>query len=186
MFDYSMFEKQLRDKIGDKRLDHSKRVYQTALNLNNKIPKEKIFKAALFHDCAKYNEVYYLKKYKNLIDFEDEILENKLVLHAFLGSIVAKVEYNINDREILDAIKFHTTGRANMSDLEKIIFLADAIEPKRSYEGVEEIRKISKIDIDKAILYCLDGTIKSLLERKVEICTLTIESRNYLIKEKND
>ncbi|MGO3017917.1 MAG: bis(5'-nucleosyl)-tetraphosphatase (symmetrical) YqeK [Anaerococcus sp.] len=186
MFDFSRYEAKIREKIGDKRYNHSLRVCQTALDLNEGLDEEKVKKAALLHDCAKYNEKYYLNKYRDKIDFPKEIIYNKFVLHAFLGSIVAKEEYNIKDKEVLDAIKFHTTGRKNMTKLDKIIFLADACEPNRSYPGVDELRKLAKKNLDDAVLYSLDGTIKSLIDRKVEICTLTIESRNYLIKEKNE
>lgn len=186
MFDYSKYEDKIIEKIGIKRFKHSLRVCETALEINDNIDEDKIKKAAVFHDCAKYNEAYYLDKYKDKIDFSDDIINNKFVLHAFLGSIVAKEEYNIKDRDVLDAIRYHTTGRVNMTKLDKIIFLADAIEPKRSYPGVDELRKLALKDLDEAVLYSLNGTIKSLVDRNVKICRLTIDARNYLIKEKNE
>lgn len=186
MFDFSKYEDKLKEKIGNKRFNHTLRVCETALKINDGVDENKIRQAALLHDCAKYNEDYYLDKYKDQIDFPDYILENKFVLHAFLGSIVAKKEYNIKDREVLDAISYHTTARANMTKLDKIILLADAIEPKRSYPGVDKLRELSKKDLTEAVLFSLDGTIKSLVDRKVEICPLTIEARNYIIKEKNE
>lgn len=186
MFDFSKYEDKIREKIGDKRYEHSLRVFNTALKINDGVDEEKIKQAALLHDCAKYNEKYYFEKYRDKIDFPQDIINNKFVLHAFLGSIVAKEEYNINNGEVLDAIRFHTTGRENMTQLDKIIFLADACEPKRSYPGVDELRRLAKKNLDEAVLYSLNGTIKSLIDRGVEICTLTIESRNYLIKEKNE
>lgn len=79
-----------------KRYKHSIRVYQTALDINEGMIL-KIKESSLLHDCAKYNEDYYLEKYRNLIDFPDDIIDNKFVLHAF-DSIVAKEEYNIEDR----------------------------------------------------------------------------------------
>ncbi|MDD7306340.1 MAG: bis(5'-nucleosyl)-tetraphosphatase (symmetrical) YqeK [Peptoniphilaceae bacterium] len=186
MFDLTKYEDRLREKIGDKRFNHSLRVYQTALEINDKIDEEKIREASLLHDCAKYNEKYYLDKYKDKIDFSKDIINNKFVLHAFLGSIVAKQEYSIEDEEVLDAIRFHTTARPKMTKLDKIIFLADSIEPNRSYPGVIKLRELAHKNLDQAVLFSLNATIKSLIDRNIEICRLTIDARNYLIKEKDE
>lgn len=189
MFDFSQYEDKLKNEIGLKRYKHCFRVKDMALKINektnSKISEDKLVKASLLHDCAKYNEDYYLKKYKKFCDFPKEVVENKAVLHSFLGKIVAKEEYNISDEEVLDAIKYHTTGKKNMSNLEKIIFLADSCEIERSYPGVDEIRKLSYTNLDKAVLKSLDGNIRSLIDRKISIFPLTIDARNYLLKEKN-
>lgn len=186
MFDFKVYEKNLVEKIGEKRFQHSVRVVETALKLNTNIDPDKIIKAAILHDCAKYNEEYYYNKYKDKYFFDEEIVNNKAVFHAFLGSIVAKEEYNIKDSDILDAIRYHTTGRENMTDFDKIIFLADAIEPKRDYPGVDTLRKLAEKDLNEAVLFSLEGNIRSLLDRKMEICLLTIKARNFLIKEQNE
>lgn len=185
MFNFSKYRDKLKNDIGEKRFNHVIRVKDMALKLNNGIDEEKVVTAALLHDCAKYNEKHFLEKYKNQCDFSTEILTNKSVLHSFLGPIVAKNEYGINDIEILNAIKYHTTGRENMNDLEKIIFLADACEEKRDYEGVEDLRKLAFKNLDDAVLFSLDGTIKSLIDRKIIIFPLTIKARNYLLRKKN-
>ncbi|MDY3005471.1 bis(5'-nucleosyl)-tetraphosphatase (symmetrical) YqeK [Anaerococcus sp. AGMB00486] len=185
MFNLDEYKDKLIDNIGIKRFNHCLRVRDFALKLNKRLDNYKIETAAILHDCAKYNEKYYLDKYKNYCNFDKEILENKAVIHAFLGKIIAEKEYNINDEEILNAIKYHTTGRVNMTELEKIIFLADACEEKRNYQGVEEIRNLAFKDLDKAVLKTLDGNIKSLIDRGLIIFPLTILARNYLLKEKN-
>lgn len=188
MFDFENYKDKLLNDIGKKRFAHSLRVCDTAiaLNKNFNIDLEKVKEASLLHDCAKYREDYYYNKYKDKYYFDEEIIENKSVFHAFLGVVVAKEEYNIKDEDVLNAIKYHTTGRSNMTDLEKIVFLADAIEPKRDYEGVKKLRELAKKDIDKAILYSLNETIKHLIDKNVEICSLTLDARNFLIKEKDD
>lgn len=107
-------------------------------------------------------------------------------MHSFLGAEVAKKVYNIDNDQVLDAIRYHTTGKENMSELEKIIYLADAIEPERSYPGVDELRDLAKKDIDKAILYSLSHNIIYLTNKQVLIHPLTISAYNYLIKEKNE
>ena len=185
MFDFSKYEDKLKKDIGEKRFNHVLRVKDMALKLNTNIDTEKIKTAALLHDCAKYNEKYYLKKYKKYCEFSDEIIDNKSILHSFLGPIVAKYEYGVDDIEILNAIKYHSTGRENMTDFEKIIFLADACEEKRDYEGVDKLRKLAFKDLDAAVLFSLDATIKSLVDRKIIIFPLTIKARNYLLRKKN-
>lgn len=185
MFDLNIYKDKLISDIGIKRFNHCLRVKDFALKLNHNIDAYKVKTAAILHDCAKYREAYYLGKYEDKCDFSDEILSNKAVIHSFLGKIVAKEEYNIYDEDILNAIKYHTTGRENMTELEKVIYLADACEKERNYDGVEEIRKLAFVDLDKAILKSLDLTIKSLVDRKNIIFLLTIRARNFLLKEKN-
>ncbi len=185
MFDFSRYKDKLKKDIGEKRFKHVIRVKDMALKLNTNIDVEKIKTAALLHDCAKYNEEYFFEKYKKYCDFSDEIIENKSILHSFLGPIVAKYEYGVYDEEILNAIKYHTTGRENMTDFEKIIFLADACEEKRDYEGVEKLRALAFKNLDDAVLFSLDATIKSLVDRKMLIFPLTIKARNYLLREKD-
>ena len=85
--------------------------------------------------------------------------------------------------EIIEAIRYHTTGRANMSTLEKLIFLADLIEPSRDYPGVEEIREVAYQDFEKGFLLAVKRSKKYLEERKVPIYYLTEECYNYYVKE---
>ena len=73
-----------------------------------------------------------------------------------------------------------------MSDFEKIIYLSDAIEPKRDYPGVDKIRSLAKNDLDQALLYSLDHNIEFIISKKALIHPLTIDARNFLIKEKNE
>lgn len=184
MFDIEKWEERLLADIGKKRYKHSYRVMETALKLNTNIDEDIVKIAAILHDCAKYNEEKYFKLYGSKIDSKQ--LQYEDVLHSFLGAEVAKSVYNIDNEEILDAIRFHTTARAHMTELEKIIYLADATEAKRDYPGVDEIRKLSKISFNQAILTSLDQNIKYLIDKKVLIHPLTIEARNFLIKEKDE
>lgn len=186
-YDYDFYLAKLKDHIGEKRYQHSLRVYEMAKKLNTLgLDGEKVKKASLFHDCAKYNERIYYEKYKDKYGLSEKIFESPSVSHAFLGAIVAKEEYNINNEEILGAIKYHTTGRAGMTDLEKLVFLADGVEEGRNYPGVDQIREAAFESLDKGLLMSLDHTLKFLIDKKAPIYPLTIETRNYLIKEKNE
>ena len=102
-------------------------------------------------------------------------------MHAPLGAEIASKEYGVDDVEILDSIRFHTTGRENMGILEKVIFLADYIEPGRNFPGVEEIREQAFEDIDSAMTMALDKSLKFVISKGALIHPLTVKARNYMI-----
>lgn len=187
MYKITEIQDKLKKDIGEKRYQHSKRVADTAKKLaeNFGIDTEKAYYAGLIHDCAKYNEKLYIDKFGiDILTFPVSSIKDP-VLHSFLGAEVAKKVYNIYDEDILSAIKFHTTGRRGMSDLEKIIFIADAIEPGRSYEGIESIRKISTKSLNETMLALLNNNIIYLINKGAIINPLSFEARNYFIEEKN-
>lgn len=172
-------------EIGQKRFEHSLRVKDVALNLgvNYGLEKNEIEAAAILHDCAKINDKRYLLK--RVSDF-DIILDNSMkyneeLIHGPLGAKIAEKEYGIKNKDVLNAIEFHTTGRENMSLLEKVIYLADYIEPDRKFQGLDEIRKLSFIDLDKAIILTMEKTMIYLIEKNRIIHPNTIKARNYLI-----
>lgn len=122
---------------------------------------KKTYAAALLHDIAKNisdDEMYEMCKRYNveLCDFEKK---NPQVVHAKLGAYLAKRDFNITDDDIINAIKWHTLGRCDMTTLEKIIFVADMAEEGRSFDGVEKIRKAAFSDLDRAVLECVSQTI---------------------------
>ena len=96
--------------------------------------------------------------------------------------IRAKLEFSITDSEILEAIRVHTTGKVGMSKLDKVIFLADYIEPNRDFPGVDELRNVAKEDLNKAVLLGFDNTINHLIEQHLSIYPLTILGRNDVLK----
>lgn len=130
------YKKKLRNLIDYKRYCHSLEVAKLARTIakNNNYNENKAFLAGLLHDCAKS-----ISKSKELEimnnEFKNYIFESSLIYHQFTGSIIAKNEFNIGDNEILEAIKWHTTGKENMSILAKIIYSADKIEPSRGYDS---------------------------------------------------
>ncbi len=144
--------------------------------------------AALIHDNAKnmpYEEMLKLIE-TDKIEIEDCIKNNSKILHSYIGSYIAQKELGVTDQNILDAVKFHTTGKPDMNLLEKIIYLSDKIEANtRDLDFRDKVLNIIKEtnNIDKAILFCIDNTIKSLLDRHLPINFLTIEVwNNYLSK----
>ena len=165
MKDLEFIKTDLKKSVGDKLYIHCINVMNTAVELadcyNVSLEKSKI--AGLLHDCGKlYN--------KNIGNLE----------HAVLGGKIAFEKYGIEDKEILDAILYHTTGRPNMTMLEKIIYLADKIEPNRKYDGVEELRSLAYVNIDNAIIKSLENTFNYLNSKKIEIDEKSLETYNYL------
>lgn len=175
----------LKKDIGVKRYKHSLGVMDTSIELAKiyDYPIEKAALAGLLHDCGKFEDKNLILKYAKDFDIIlDNVMKNNIgLIHSPLGSVLAEKNYNIGDEDILDAIRFHTTGRENMNLLEKIIYIADVIEPGRTYDGVEEIRDLAYKDIDKSLIHSLNTTIKFIVDRGQLIHLDTIKARNYLI-----
>lgn len=175
----------LKESIGEKRFNHSMAVVETALELSKifNCDEDKVYMAALLHDCAKFKEKSKLLKMASDFDILlDGITSLNLeLLHAPLGAIIAENKYGINDIDILNAIKYHTTGRANMTLLEKIIYISDYIEPNRSFPGVEEVREMAYKDLDRSILLAIENTVVLLMKGKKYIHNDTIKAWNYII-----
>ncbi len=148
---------------------------------------EKAYLAGLVHDCAKnlpYKEQLALIS-RAPFELQEGETDNAKILHAPSGAVLAREIFLITDGEILSAVRWHTLGRVNMTTLEKIIFLADKIEPEtRGRKAYEE--RLKSLDnpngLENEILECYAYTIKSLVDRRLKICTQTIEVYNYFLK----
>lgn len=166
------------------RFVHTQGVAREAVRLARHygLDTKKAYVAGLLHDCAKdytSDEKRKLcKEYKvNLDDIIDKQID---LVHSFLGAVLCKKEYGIKDKDIVNAVRYHTTGRADMSELEKIIYLADCIEPNRkNYEGLEKTRELAYIDLDLAMKYSLESTIKHNENKGRIIHPLSLEAVNY-------
>lgn len=185
MWSEEEIKKYLKERLSEKRYEHSLNVKKTAVKLSEtyKGEVEKAALAGLVHDCAKHmsdDEILSLAD-KNGI-FVDEVSRlNPKLLHGNVGSVVAKKIMGVFDQEVLSAIACHTTGKKNMNLLEKIIYIADYIEPARNFQGVEELRKKAFIDLDGAILDAFNNTIQVVINRGQLLHLNTIEGRNYLV-----
>jgi len=185
--------KWLEDNLDAERFEHSIGVAETAVELAERfgLDKEKAYCAGLLHDCAKcMSKEKSLEIINRYIPVEECELINPKTYHAPVGVYVAKKEFGINDDEILSAIRWHTIGKLNMSDFDKIIFVADKIEPRtRPIEYINRIKpRLNEVNgLDMALLECYKGTIKSLADRELKICVSTIEIYNELLSkyEKN-
>ncbi|MBQ9885831.1 MAG: bis(5'-nucleosyl)-tetraphosphatase (symmetrical) YqeK [Lachnospiraceae bacterium] len=136
-----------------------------ALAMRYELPLRHTEAAGLLHDCAKCMSDDDLLKYciDNYIELSEAELNNHALIHSKVGAVLARQKYNIENEDILDAIRFHTTGRPGMTMLEKIIFTADYIEPGRYLASrLDEIRKMAFIDIDACIYMISSDTLHYL------------------------
>lgn len=175
----------IRMNLKESRLQHTYRVAETAVAMARRegadVRKAEI--AALLHDCARNLPPEKLNSLVEELGLPDRYRDNVNLSHSKVGAAFAGRLFNIDDREILDAISYHTTGRCGMTTLEKIVFLADAIEPGRDYPGVEAIRDAAEESLDRGCLKSLEGTIEFLKAADKFIDNDTIEAFND-IKEK--
>ena len=137
--------------------------------------------AAILHDCTKYlgleDQLHLCEKY----GIELDSLERQAVklLHSKTGACIAKYVFGEPD-EVYQAIFWHTTAKADMTLLEKIIYIADYIEPNRDFEGVEELRRLAYEDLDRALLLGVETTIQEMRDRRLPIHTNTLRARDWL------
>lgn len=174
----------LSNKINAKRLEHSIGVEYTAANMAmvHRVDINKARLAGILHDCAKgYSTEEKLKKaIKHNLSINSYERKNPDMLHAKLGAYYAKAKYDVNDEDVLNAICYHTTGRPDMSTLEKIIFVADYIEPNRKEQKeMAEIRKEAFTDLDKCVLHILKNTLEYLREGNSEIDEMTQKTYDF-------
>lgn len=186
--DIKQIEKILKGMLPERRLKHSLNVSKCAVKLSEiyKCDKEKAEIAGLVHDCAKYFTDEQIEDSIKRFNVELDPLEvNNIALsHSVIGSYVAVDIFNIKDEEIINAIKYHTTGKENMSLLEKIIYIADLIEEDRNFPRVEELRELTYSGkLEEALLLSFNNTIKFVIDNNQLIHPRTIKARNYILEE---
>lgn len=184
--DYTKILEWLKNNLNAKRYIHTLGTADCAKELAKqfKLNQDKAYLAGLLHDCAKCfpNEKLLDIIHKHLDVEECEMLNYK-TLHAPVSAYIAETEFKITDKEILSAIRWHTLGKLDMTDFEKIVFIADKIEPNtRDEEYSAKIRDLLSEEngLNKALLKCYKETIKSLVKRDLKICLLTIKIYNKL------
>jgi predicted HD superfamily hydrolase involved in NAD metabolism len=179
--------KQLEKELKPDRFDHTLGVAYTAASMAfvHGADVEKALIAGFLHDCAKCmsHEVQVKICEKNNIDITDVERHNHSLLHAKVGVYLAQTRYDIYDPDILNAIRWHTTGREDMSLLEKIIYIADFIEPNRKkLDNMEQIRKEAFSDIDRALAHILHDSVVYLRAIGKEIDEATMVAYEYYKK----
>ncbi|GLC88528.1 bis(5'-nucleosyl)-tetraphosphatase (symmetrical) YqeK [Lysinibacillus piscis] len=171
----------VQPRMPEKRYIHTIGVMETAIDLAQRYGEDvkKAETVAILHDIAKYADIAWMEQI-----VRDEELDARLIgwgselLHGPVGAYIAESEFGITDEDMLNAIRFHTTGRVGMSRLEKILFVADMIEPNRQFDGVERLRKKAQKDLDKAVRACIRHTLAFLIDTKRPIYPVSLECYN--------
>lgn len=181
-------KKELSKELDSKRYEHTLGVAYTASCLAMRYDYDitKAYIAGLLHDCAKcmsHNErINYCKK--NNLEVTEIEKTNPSLLHAKVGADLSKRKYGIEDEEICSAVRYHTTGRPNMTLLEKIIFIADYMEPHREeVEDLPSVRKQVFVNIDQALCTILKDTLVYLETSGKEIDSMTEKTYEYYIEQ---
>lgn len=179
---------QLSEELDKKRYAHTLGVAYTAVSLAmaHGTDMYNAYLAGLLHDnakCISSEKKRKLCKKHNIVLNEAED-KNPDLLHAKLGAIRAREKYHVEDRAVLEAIKYHTTGKPAMTELEKIIYIADYIEPNRKMlPGLPEIRTTAFRDLNRAMVLILKNTLAYLREKGVFIDPMTLETYEYYKEE---
>jgi predicted HD superfamily hydrolase involved in NAD metabolism len=181
--------KLVKIQLTDHRYQHTLGVMETALTLSKQYgaDEQKAETAAIFHDYAKFRPKDEMKEIIEVQGYPKDLLTfNSELWHAPAGAYLVEKEAGITDPEILAAIRYHTSGRPGMSLLEKVIYLADYIEPGRQFPGVDVVREMAKENLDKALIKALQNTILFLLKKNQAIYPDTFYTYNELIKTLED
>jgi len=176
----------LKDRLSKKRYIHSVNVSQESAKLAKLYGEdpEKAEFAGLLHDICKeipVQEQYNLAVESGFAVCREE-LETRSLLHGIAGAYFIKKEFGVEDIDIINAVRFHTVGRAGMSRLEEIVYLADLVSAERDYKDVDKMRKLVYSDIEKAMITAFEFSIESVLKKGGFIPVCTVEGYNFYVR----
>lgn len=180
----------IKPLLSEKRYQHSVNVAKEAVRLAKRYgaDPEKAEVAGILHDIMKDTPPD--EQLKMMMRFDiilTDVEHNAQKLwHAMCGAAYIEQELHIHDREILDAVRYHTTGRANMAPLEKVIFIADFISAERDYDGVELMRKAADVSLEQAMLEGVVFTMQDLAQRFKPIHPDTVSAYNWVVLDYAD
>ena len=177
------FINEIRKQLGDYRFIHSLNVAKTAVELARRYgtDEKKAYTAGVLHDVLKD------KSPEELLSYLTEVeRSNHKLYHAIAGAVYVEKELGVTDRDIIDAIRYHTTGRKGMSLLEKVIYIADFISEDRNYNGVERMREKAKISLETAMEEGLQFSIAELAEKLLPIHPDSIDAYNEIVMKGNN
>ncbi len=184
MTDVAEIEKIVCARLSERRFSHTLNVAKEAQRLAERWGEspEKAYLAGIVHDCAK--EIPKDEALALLYSFGEKDIDYSTcpaLIHGPLGAHIAMHDFGIEDECVLNAVRYHTTGRCKMGMLEKIIYLADFIEPSRSFDGIETVRRLAYEDIDKAVLMEAEMVIGFVIERGQLLNEKSVQMRNELL-----
>lgn len=175
----------LKKRLHSKRYEHSVLVMETAVRLAeiHGVNRSSAMAAGLLHDYAKNMSPEELRQAAQAyaVTLDPVVQRHMMLAHGPVGAAMIARDLDIRDEDILNAVRHHTYGRTGMSALEKIVYLADFIEPGRKFKGIEEMRRAAAEDLDKAVLMAMESALGYLLGTDRLIHPNTLLARNELI-----
>ena len=176
-------KKDLKELLSDYRYEHSLRVGETAKKLASlyQVDEEEAYLAGILHDIAKE---FTKEQNTEIMERNGKKLDVNLpprITHAIVGAVYVKEKYHLDDK-ITHAIFSHTIGDIPMSTLDKIVFVADKIEPEKNYSGIDKERELAELDLNKATILCIENNHKKLKRENKKIAPKSIEVLSYLKK----
>jgi predicted HD superfamily hydrolase involved in NAD metabolism len=181
--DINEIKKSLKKHFTKDRFEHTLSVMETAVILAERFGAdlEKARIAGLLHDIAKEKTIDKLLEICNLYEYKpDEFSMNSInLLHGPVGALIIRNEYGIMDQDIFSSVFFHTTAKEDMSILDKVIYVADKIEPLNCFDGIDIMRHEAITNIDKVLLMLIKKGIKRVLDREDIPHPNTIEAEKY-------
>lgn len=174
----------VKDQLTEHRYQHTVGVMETAIILASRYgaDEKKAELAAIFHDYAKFRSKDEMKQIILEQKMDPQLLNyNSELWHAPVGAFLVEKEAGVIDQPVLDAIRYHTSGRPGMTLLDKIIYLADYIEPGRHFPGVDDVRELAERDLDHALIAAMKNTIIFLMKKNQPIFPDTFETYNDLV-----
>ncbi len=184
MTDIAEIKEYVKANLSEKRFIHTSGVAQTAKDLAKHYGENELYAemAGYLHDIAKEHTLEQMNEITGNLEIDTSIRDSKAMMHAIAGAELANSLFDI-PKEVYNACYYHTTGRENMTKLEKIVFLSDMIEPSREFSGLDEIKILAKTDLNKAVLASLNSTICHLVKTNKKIHYPSIKTRNFLLTE---
>ncbi|MBP3896096.1 MAG: bis(5'-nucleosyl)-tetraphosphatase (symmetrical) YqeK [Mogibacterium sp.] len=185
--DRDRLEAFMKAELNEKRYIHSLGVEEMAVHLAeiHGADVEKARFAGRYHDIAKCFTTERMNEYVLRYSLGDEYIDNPALAHSKVAAAILCNEYGVQDEDLLNAVKSHTTGRAEMSLLEEIVYVADAIEPNRDYPSLKTLQKLAESDLDGCCIIILDFTVDMVRAKGREVDKTTLNARDYMLEKIN-
>jgi predicted HD superfamily hydrolase involved in NAD metabolism len=183
--DRELLEDFIRTNLKESRYRHSMGVEEMAVRLA-RLHGADVDKAAFagrYHDLAKNFDTETMDAYIRKYDLPEYLLGNNALAHSKVGAAILEHEFGVTDEQILDAVRYHTTARKEMTLLEELIFVADVVEDNRTYSDLDYYQDLAYRDLDQACLEILEYTIGDLTAKGREIDRDTLEARDWVLQK---
>ena len=175
-------DKFMKDNLKESRYIHSFGVEKVAVKLAKiySVDTDKAAFAGRYHDIAKCFDEIRMNEYIEKYGIDKKYLNDTALAHSKVAAEILKNEFGVKDEDVLNAVRSHTTGRVDMSPLEEIVYVSDAIEENRNYPELKMLQDLAEKDLDKTCLYIMDFAVQMIKEKGKEIDTETLDAREFM------